>query len=109
MTRSWLIVLALSLVLAVSMAARRKPEQLACAADTYARAVTTVKNLARRGRGQAPISCAPSAWACRPVVRLMTNDGEDRSRPFPSKCGESPTNILLVKLRIDNVDFSQGG
>ena len=58
MTRPWLIVLALSLVLAVSMAARRKPAQLACAADTYARAVTTVKNLARRGRGQAPISCA---------------------------------------------------
>ena len=67
MTRPWLIVLALSLVLAVSMAARRKPAQLACAADTYARAVTMVKNMSRQGRGQAPISCA----ADRAVAGLL--------------------------------------
>ena len=57
MARPYLIVLALSLVLAVCDAARRKPEQLACAADYYARATTTVKNLTRHGRGQPPLTC----------------------------------------------------
>ncbi len=57
MTHPWLLVLALTLLLAVCDTARRKPEQLACASDTYARAVTQFKNLARRGRGQAPLSC----------------------------------------------------
>lgn len=57
MARPYLIVLLLTLVLAVCVAARRKPEQLACDADYYARAVMTVKNLARHGRGQAPLRC----------------------------------------------------
>lgn len=57
MARPYLIVLLLTLVLAVCVAARRKPEQLACDADYYARAVMTVKNLVRHGRGQAPLRC----------------------------------------------------
>ncbi len=76
MPRPWLIVLALSLVLAVSMAARRKPAQLACAADTYARAVTMVKNLARQG----PLTSAASnslaggrdLWTSRERNRVVT-------------------------------------
>lgn len=66
MTRHYLFILALSLVLAVCHTARRKPEQLVCAADYYARAMTTVKNLTRQGRGQAPLTCA----AERAVVRF---------------------------------------
>ena len=58
MTRPYLIILAISLALAVCMAAKRKPEQLACAADYYARAVRVVKNLTRQGRGQPPLTCA---------------------------------------------------
>ncbi len=57
MARPYLIVLVLTLLLAVCDAARRKPEQLACAADYYARAVMTVKNTARNGRGQPPLTC----------------------------------------------------
>jgi len=58
MTRPYLIILAMSLALAVCIAAKRKPEQLVCAADYYARAVTAVKNLTRQGRGQPPLTCA---------------------------------------------------
>ena len=55
--RPYLIVLTLSLALPFCQATRRKPEQLACAADYYARAATTVKNLTRQGRGQPPLTC----------------------------------------------------
>ena len=58
MTRTYLILTVSSLALAVCIAAKRKPEQLVCAADTYARAVTAVKNLTRQGRGQPPLTCA---------------------------------------------------
>ena len=58
MTRTHLILAVISLALAVCMAAKRKPEQLVCAADYYARAVTAVKNLTRQGRGQPPLACA---------------------------------------------------
>ena len=67
MARRYLILVALSLLLAACLAAHRKPKQLACATDTYARAVTMVKNLARRGRGQAPVSCG----ADRAVAGLL--------------------------------------
>ena len=64
MARPYLILVVLTLLLAVCLAARRKTEQLACDADYYARAVMTVKNLARHGRGQAPLRC-PSGTADR--------------------------------------------
>jgi len=57
MARPYLFVLLLSLVLAVCNTARRKPEQLVCATDFYAKAMTTVGNLSRKGRGQAPRRC----------------------------------------------------
>jgi len=57
MARPHLILVVLTLLLAASHAAKRKPEQLVCAADYYARAMTTVRNLSRQGRGQPPLTC----------------------------------------------------
>ena len=66
MARHYLAVAVLTLLMAVCDAARRKPEQLACAADTYARAVTQFKNLARHGRGQPPVTCLRGSLAWLP-------------------------------------------
>ena len=53
-----LILVVLTLLLAVSHAARRKPEQLACATDFYAKAVVPVKNINRKLRGMPQLACA---------------------------------------------------
>lgn len=58
MARPYLIVLVLSLLLAVCDAARRKPQELACATDLYAKAVVPVKNINRKQRGIPVLSCA---------------------------------------------------
>ena len=58
MARPYLIVLALSLLLAVCDVARRKPQELACATDLYAKAVVSVKNINRKQRGILVLSCA---------------------------------------------------
>ena len=59
MARPYLIVLVLSLLLAVCDAARRKPQELACATDLYAKAVVPVKNINRKVRGMPLLTCVP--------------------------------------------------
>ena len=64
-TRDWIVIVSITLVIALCLAARRKPEDLVCAADTYARAATQMLNLKRQGRGQAPLACTandPGRW-----------------------------------------------
>lgn len=65
MARPYLIVLVLSLLLAVCDAARRKPQDLACATDLYAKAVVPVKNINRKLRGLPLLTCTTDnelAW-----------------------------------------------
>ena len=65
MVRTYLMLVVLTLLLAVSHSARRKPQQLACATDFYAKAVVPVKNINRKVRGMPSLNCAPDnvlAW-----------------------------------------------
>ena len=67
MVRTYLMLVVLTLLLAVSHSARRKPEQLACATDFYAKAVVPVKNINRKWRGMPQFTCpANSAVAWLP-------------------------------------------
>ena len=66
MKRDLLIAVCITLVLAASLTLRRKPEQMACASDTYAKALTAVRNVARHGRGEPPLACLHGSLAWLP-------------------------------------------
>jgi hypothetical protein len=53
-------------LLAISLTLRRKPEQVVCAIDTYAKVRTVVRNTARHGLGQPQLVCVPGALAWSP-------------------------------------------
>ena len=63
MKRDVLISVCIALLVVIPLAFKRKPEQMACASDTYAKAITVARNIARHGPGQPQLTCVPSALA----------------------------------------------
>jgi len=63
MKRDVLISVCIALLVVIPLALKRKPEQMACASDTYAKAITIVRNIGRYGRGQPQLTCGPSSLA----------------------------------------------
>ena len=59
MRRDVLISVCIALLVVIPLGLKRKPEQMACASDTYAKAITVVRNIARHGRGQPQLTCVP--------------------------------------------------
>jgi hypothetical protein len=66
MKRDVLIAVCITVLVAIPFALKRKPEQMACASDTYAKAITVVRNIGRHGRGQPQLTCVPGALAWLP-------------------------------------------
>jgi len=58
MKRDVLIAVCIALLVVIPLALKRKPEQMACASDTYAKAIMLVRNIGRQGRGQQQVSCS---------------------------------------------------
>jgi len=63
MKRDVLIAVCIALLVVIPLALKRKPEQMACASDTYAKAITVVRNIGRHGRGQPQLTCVSGALA----------------------------------------------
>jgi len=58
MMRDVLLAVCIALLVMIPLALKRKPDQMACASDTYAKAIMLVRNIGRQGRGQQKVSCS---------------------------------------------------
>ena len=63
MKRDVLIAVCIALLVVIPLALKRKPERMACASDTYAKAITVVRNIGRHGRGQPQLTSVTGALA----------------------------------------------